>query len=555
MLNRAEFNQLQSQTLSHMARSMYVFYIQPQVRQGHTLIDPVDLSRKLISSSMAMPCNPTVYDIEIALNELEQHGLIHRLNQALPWQNASIILPLFARELAFVPQPPFTMVASWQPGPGFKDAALLAGLADFSYQEQELRSFINYWMGTTTMRTQSAWERAFIKRLLKMRSAAEMGSMHQRRRSYVKDYKDRGRNANNNNANFNNSNFNGDGFHGGGFNGDGFYGGGFSPAMQPIPERQAPYTTSSLTKRVTLKSIMTGKEDYEITAPGYTADAYKHAGHSGYETYTAAQGYSGQRAPAPSNSNYMGHTNFGNPSEQLPPNNGSYGHLRQNTISYGHPEQNKSPYNQLGQNNVSGENATMQPSLGDQYIPIQSGVNPYGQDAQYSASSMPPATEPMAPQQISDASFYPQQAPREQAQGDLASSFHQPSQFNAAFLQQLKQEFGSNSSHSYDPALDEAYQQYAAAHSSSTTSQEYMATGNAHNKVASSPTGDDIDKADTGNGRSSEQQANANVYVPLSKAMTSSNDDEDVPFYNHEPKPTTRTDKYIPIDRSKLKLD
>ena len=130
MLNRAEFNQLQSQTLSHMARSMYVFYIQPQVRQGHSLIDPVDLSRKLISSSMAMPCNPTIYDIEIALNELEQHGLIHRLNQAQPWQNASIILPLFARELAFVPQPPFTMVASWQPGPGFKDAALLAGLAD-----------------------------------------------------------------------------------------------------------------------------------------------------------------------------------------------------------------------------------------------------------------------------------------------------------------------------------------------------------------------------------------------------------------------------------------
>lgn len=526
MLNRAEFNQLQSQTLSHMARSMYVFYIQPQVRQGHSLIDPVDLSRKLISSSMAMPCNPTIYDIEIALNELEQHGLIHRLNQAQPWQNASIILPLFARELAFVPQPPFTMVASWQPGPGFKDAALLAGLADFSYQEQELRSFINYWMGTTTMRTQSAWERAFIKRLLKMRSAAEMGSMHQRRRSYVKDYKDRGRNANNSNASFNNGNFN----HGN-FNGDGLNG-GFSPAMQSIPERHAPYTTSSLTKRVTLKSIMTGKEDYEITAPGYTADAYKQAGHSGYETYTAAQGYSGQTAPAPSNSNYMGPSNFGNPSVQLPPNNGPYGN----------PVQNNGQFSKQGQNYVPSDNAMMYPGSTEQYIPIQSSDNPNEVGSQYAANgySMPIAAQPIAPQQSSDPSFYPQQAPRDQTAGDLSSQLNQPSQFNADFLQQLKHEFGSNSSHTYDPALDAAYQQQVASNAA-TASKSLMATSVANSRATMNAP--------------SKQQTHASGYVPASHGKSSSNEDEDVPFYNQAPNPSTRSDKYIPIDRSKLKLD
>lgn len=536
MLNRAEFNQLQSQTLSHMARSMYVFYIQPQVRQGHSLIDPVDLSRKLISSSMAMPCNPTIYDIEIALNELEQHGLIHRLNQAQPWQNASIILPLFARELAFVPQPPFTMVASWQPGPGFKDAALLAGLADFSYQEQELRSFINYWMGTTTMRTQSAWERAFIKRLLKMRSAVEMGSMHQRRRSYVKDYKDRGSNANNSNASFNNGNFN----HGN-FNGDGLNG-GFSPAMQSIPERHAPYTTSSLTKRVTLKSIMTGKEDYEITAPGYTADAYKQAGHSGYETYTAAQGYSGQTAPAPSNSNCMGPSNFGNPSEQLPPNNGPYGTPVQNNGPYGNPGQNNGQFSKQGQNYVPSNNAMMYPSSTEQYIPIQSSDNPNEVGSQYAADgySMAAAAQPTAPQQISDSSFYPQQAPRDPAARDLSSQLNQPSQFNADFLQQLKHEFGSNSSHTYDPALDDAYQQQAAANATTATKSS-MATSVANSRATMNAP--------------SEQQPHASGYVPASHGKTSSNEDEDVPFYNQAPNPSTRSDKYIPIDRSKLKLD
>lgn len=536
MLNRAEFNQLQSQTLSHMARSMYVFYIQPQVRQGHSLIDPVDLSRKLISSSMAMPCNPTIYDIEIALNELEQHGLIHRLNQAQSWQNASIILPLFARELAFVPQPPFTMVASWQPGPGFKDAALLAGLADFSYQEQELRSFINYWMGTTTMRTQSAWERAFIKRLLKMRSAAEMGSMHQRRRSYVKDYKDRGRNANNSNASFNNGNFN----HGN-FNGDGLNG-GFSPAMQSIPERYAPYTTSSLTKRVTLKSIMTGKEDYEIAAPGYTADAYKQAGHSGYETYTAAQGYSGQTAPAPSNSNYMGPSNFGNPSEQLPPDNGPYGTSVQNNGPYGNQGKNNGQFSKQGQNYGPSDNAMMYPGSTEQYIPIQSSDNPNEVGSQYDANgySMPVAAQPTAPQPISDSSFYPQQAPRDQASRDLSSQLNQPSQFNADFLQQLKHEFGSNSSHTYDPALDAAYQQQVAANAATATKSS-MTTSVASSRATMNA--------------SSKQQPHASGYVPTSQGKTSSNEDEDVPFYNQAPNPSTRTDKYIPIDRSKLKLD
>lgn len=518
MLNRAEFNQLQSRMLSHMARSMYVFYIQPQARQGHNIIDPIDLSNKLISNSMAMPCSPTVYDIEEALNELEQNSLIRRLNPNLPWQNASIILPLFARELTHVPQPPFRMFASWQPGPGFRDAALLAGLAEFSYKDQELRTFINYWMTTTSEQTQSSWERAFIKRLLKMRSAAEMSSLRPTRRNYHRDYSQRGKqhgiNASNNQLQ-NGAPMQGgsDAFSGAGgagsigsptspangvggyqsqFNGQEFDVSAFknsaddiNPAMQSVPVRTAQSTTSSLTRRVTLKGMMTGKEDYEITAPGYTEEQRNTSNApQGYETYTTASGYSDPSAP--SLNQYQSPSGFGAPD----------------------------PYA-----------APMQPGPAGFNHDQMQGTQMFG--------------DPTASQgQNFDADFG-----------------NQPSQFNSDFLKELASEFGPNSTHAYDPSMDQ--QRFAAPQSQPTQLPQYQSAMQPQEQQQLHPQQQQQLRPQQQPITPQGTQQQAYGAPTQSQADAQASDDEDVPFYNQPPKPAdpSAPAAYIPVDRSKLKLD
>ncbi len=597
MLNRAEFNQLQSRMLSHMARSMYVFYIQPQARQGHSIIDPIDLSNKLISNSMAMPCSPTIYDIEAALNELEQNGLIRRLNPNLPWQNASIVLPLFARELANVPQPPFRMFASWEPGPGFKDTALLAGLAEFSYRDHELRTFINYWMTTTSEQTQSSWERAFIKRLLKMRSAAEMSSLRPNRRSYNRDYSQRDNRRSNskysparsqdkfarpNDAYMNYGNNRGAGFgntaaggfdkavgagfdhgRGAGFdkavgagldygrgvgfsnaasrdfgngaedgmvkNRDGSYGNGqalrfgagqdgqrgfsnyqgsgmdapalngyqsqfngqnfdadiyqnpadeMNGSLQSVPIHSAQHTTSSLTRRVTLKGMMTGKEDYDLTAPGYTEDQLR-PNHEprGYETYTAAQGYSDPNAPSPTQ--FQNQINFGSPDGFAPP--------------------------------------------------IPQGPASFNQ-----GSAMPPLQEGMM---FGDPSSM-------QGQNFDSDFGNQPSQFNGDFIKELAKEFGSNSAYTHDPSMEQSQQ---LPQQPQQPQQSLLQPQQPHTQSQHQPPLPHI--------QSQPQQSTLK-----SQDQTEAEDNEDVPFYNQDPQ--ARKDKapaapsvYIPVDRTKLKLD
>ena len=185
MLNRAEFNQLKSPLLSHLARTMYIFYLRPQAQQGALSVDPISLTADLVSQSTVMPCTPTLAEIEGALDELEQEHLIARVMPNINWQGAPIIFPLFAQELLEVPHAPFRMYANWQPGPSFRNAALLAGLVDSSYQESELTSFITFWLERTALHNQYGWERVFIQRLMKLRSADAFArvSVSQRRRA------------------------------------------------------------------------------------------------------------------------------------------------------------------------------------------------------------------------------------------------------------------------------------------------------------------------------------------------------------------------------------
>lgn len=172
-LNQAEFTQLQSSLLSHMARSLYIFCLQPQARQqNQVIINLPSLAIKLTSQSSFAPCKPTLKDIKCALNELEQHHLIARNHTAHDWQGAQISFPLFDVALQQLPQRPFAIYDKWMPGPNFRYAALNAGLLDYRYTSEELTEFINYWSERHDIRTQSGWERLFIRRLIKIHTAA-----------------------------------------------------------------------------------------------------------------------------------------------------------------------------------------------------------------------------------------------------------------------------------------------------------------------------------------------------------------------------------------------
>lgn len=204
MLNKAEFNQLQDRSLSHMARTLYVFYLQPAVQQGFDKIDLFTLAALLESSSVNEPSSPHPTAVAHILDELMQNGLVRKQEgqyrdqennkfqisgldrepdeRVLYWQGAHVVLPLFVAAIEHTPQYPFKMHDAWEPGPSFRDVALLAGLTDCSYRDSELRAFIGYWQTRPEARSQTNWERAFVQRLIKNHSADEMAAAAARRR-------------------------------------------------------------------------------------------------------------------------------------------------------------------------------------------------------------------------------------------------------------------------------------------------------------------------------------------------------------------------------------
>ena len=278
MLNRAEFNQLKSQMLSHLARTMYLFYLRPSAPQGAVNVDPVALTSDLVSHSAIMPCNPTLTMIEGALLELEQEHLIARVMPNIPWQGALVIFPLYAQELMEVPHAPFRMYAQWQPGPSFRNAALMAGLVDYSYQELELMSFINFWLERGALHNQYGWERLFIQRLLKLRSANTLIQIAERRKRRLKSTAELGPNT--------------------------IKSSHAQDAVLPATVtkrgvnnesrvRSNHYGTTQQTEQIpTLRGMLSGTPQYEAVAAGYTDEVSKERmaadGTLGYQTFSAA---------------------------------------------------------------------------------------------------------------------------------------------------------------------------------------------------------------------------------------------------------------------------
>lgn len=84
------------------------------------------------------------------------------------WQGATISLPLFNQQMLEGPRKPFRMYAEWQPGPTLAEAAHNAGLINYSYEPHVLQEFVSYWLNRGDERTQYAWERTFVKRLLRL---------------------------------------------------------------------------------------------------------------------------------------------------------------------------------------------------------------------------------------------------------------------------------------------------------------------------------------------------------------------------------------------------
>lgn len=166
----AEYETLCANTLSHVARSLYLLYFKSK-RSYEIIVNFMEISYFLDNKSSTYPQQFNANDINKILLELEAHNLIKRVRQDLPFNGNSIFLPFVEAQIKTLPNAPFKMHLSWRPGPNFAQNALISGLKDFSYDNNELKSFINYWEQKGEMRNQNAWERAFILRLIKKKQA------------------------------------------------------------------------------------------------------------------------------------------------------------------------------------------------------------------------------------------------------------------------------------------------------------------------------------------------------------------------------------------------
>ena len=170
-MNALELKHLTAGSLSHIARSLYAFFLRPRAERGISRVTLNEASNYLKCSSDAFPTSSDLRIASLALSELEQAGFIRRTDPSKDWDDSELELPLYTAELRSVPQKPFPMTASWRPGPSFPEACRACGLEDPAFEEQELTAFAVYWSSRPESRSQFAWERAFAQRLMRSRSA------------------------------------------------------------------------------------------------------------------------------------------------------------------------------------------------------------------------------------------------------------------------------------------------------------------------------------------------------------------------------------------------
>ncbi|MGN1282111.1 MAG: DnaT-like ssDNA-binding domain-containing protein [Succinivibrio sp.] len=177
-MNASELIKLNSKSLSHIARSLYILLLRNKAEQKKNIIDLVEIADFLYTDSQNFKTTASLEIAVLVLDELEKNGLIEKQsvsNQAenndIPWQGCTFTLPLFIQDNDTLPSVPFSMNTSWRPGSTFAQSCILCGLSDPSFTQGELTAFTSYWAGRHEMRNQTAWERAFALRLLKSRTA------------------------------------------------------------------------------------------------------------------------------------------------------------------------------------------------------------------------------------------------------------------------------------------------------------------------------------------------------------------------------------------------
>ncbi len=168
-MNPVELRYLSAPNLSHIAKSLYIFYLRPLAVQNQCIIDITSIINYLFCSSKYFPTQPNFAVAEKCLDELEEAGLVK--HTAAQWHGAEFTLPLYARDSETLPKTPFEMTVTWEPSSGFHSTALMCGLEDSSFTPTELNAFRSYWAGRSEKRNQTSWERAFALRLLKGREA------------------------------------------------------------------------------------------------------------------------------------------------------------------------------------------------------------------------------------------------------------------------------------------------------------------------------------------------------------------------------------------------
>ena len=186
-MNSVEILKLSDYRISHLSKSLYVFYLTDLVQKGINVIDLASAASYLFSSSKDFPTNANIETAVLCLDELERFSLIKKTKETDNWQGCMFTLPLYSVQLdGNMPSRAFTLDEKWTPSENFKNSALLCGLEDYSYTQAELKSFISYWNNRQEFRNQSGWERTFATRLLR-----------QRQTRVKKDYKNQDNKKNN----------------------------------------------------------------------------------------------------------------------------------------------------------------------------------------------------------------------------------------------------------------------------------------------------------------------------------------------------------------------
>ena len=169
-MNSVEILKLSDYRISHLSKSLYVFYLTDLVQKGINVIDLASAASYLFSSSKDFPTNANIETAVLCLDELERFSLIKKTKETDNWQGCKFTLPLYSVQLdGNMPSRAFTLDEKWTPSENFKNSALLCGLEDYSYTQAELKSFISYWNNRQEFRNQSGWERTFATRLLRQR--------------------------------------------------------------------------------------------------------------------------------------------------------------------------------------------------------------------------------------------------------------------------------------------------------------------------------------------------------------------------------------------------